>query len=196
MLNVFITWQPFKGYFFNGDMRSFHIADGCITFYNDNGETYDVKLDYGCQFCLPLKNVNSFKVHKKVDFTKNEAFGVKVARRSSLDEKNSIRLYIPMSAVDFKIGNEYDERIGDIIWTRQNVTLNVEYYRTYGGQSHPNVGILNDKQIFVKVIKSSRYTDDYNHADALAKEINENCHTSISALNVLWILEKYNITRK
>ncbi len=196
MLNVFIRWQPFKGYFFNGDMRRFHIADACITFYNDNGETYDVNLEYGCQFCLPLKNVNSFKVHKKVDFTKNEAFGVKVTRRSRFDEKNSIRLYIPMSAVDFKIGNEYEEIIDNVIWTRQNVTLNVEYYRTYCGQSHPNVGILNDKQIFVKAFKSARYTDDYSYAVALAKEINENCRTSISVLDVLWILEKYNITRK
>ena len=194
-LNTIISWIPFRGYFIDIDMKRFHLANGCITFYDSKTlVTYDVKLDYGCSFIIPLTDI-TFAIRNKLDLSRYEVFGIRVPKKNKYDEPNSIRVYIPMKAVNFTIGEPFMESTEDTIKIYKRLTFNAEYFRTYQNQSHDGM-VATEDRLSVKSFIDSKYTARYQYVLDLVNEIRGKCGFTVDAYKLKEILKHYTIKAK
>lgn len=198
MDTLHIWWKPFCGYFAAADNHAvpFHLDPAYIIFYNEQGETVEVSLDYGCSLGINLKDV-PFKVRKKVCYTNNEVFVVTHKRKNKYDEKNNATLYVPMSLCDLQIGKPFEVTEGTIIYTLRNVFFDIEYYNTYCGQPHPKVQVMNEEsRLIVETHVSSRHTDEYEKTLKLTEDMNKTCGVMIDAYTLNKVLQHYKLIKK
>lgn len=196
VLNSNIYWIPFRGYFVNIDMKCYHLRDACINFYDENGNTYPVSLDYGCGFTMPFKNID-FHVRKSVNFTGNEVVIIKHKKTNKYDENNNASLYVPLKALDVTISTDFEEEHGNMIYTFCEVAFKGEFFRTFGNQNHPNIIVgVNKDRLYFKMFKTSRYTEEFINVQKLAREIERECEIRIDSYILQKILKHYTIKKK
>ena len=164
--NVFINWKPFVGYMASLDGYEFRLECGDLVFYDNDGNKFDVVLEYGCGFMLPIKDIE-FNIRKKEDFTRNEMFAIRKPKKNKYDEPNNVNLYIPLSAVGLKVIGEVEEESSCLIHTYDEVEFNAEYFRTWGNQPHERMMVISSNginRLRMRVHKKMRYTDEWNKA--------------------------------
>ena len=193
--NALIFWEPFKGYFVRINFTDYHLQNGEIVFYNEDGNTLNVRLDYGCSFFIPIRDAE-FKVRKKVDFTRNEVFVKKFARKSKYDEPNSVAFYVPMKSVNLKVGNEYEVKGETFVTTYKKVTFNADYFRTFCNQSHPQMETFDNKILSVAMYVNTRYSDEFQRYADLSDDIFKTCGRRIDSNTIKELLKHYDIVKK
>lgn len=196
MVNAFINWVPFDGYFIILDGQRFHITNGRLIFYNEKGETCEVDLQYGCRFLIKFNDIN-FAIRKKVDFTRNEVFAIKTPKRSKYDKNANAIVYIPMSAVNLEFGTPHEIKDDCFVKVKNSVTFNVEHFHSFGDQSHPDIIVDNDNgRATFNIYLSTEFSKEYKELLDLTEEINKTCGCNISTYDLSKIFKHYNITKR
>lgn len=193
--NVFIHWKPFVGYMVAVGYMDFRLEGGDLIFYDKEGSEYNVTLEYGCGFMLPIKDIE-FNIRKKVNFTRNEMFAIRKPKRNKYDEPNNVNFYIPLTAVDFNVNGEVEEEGERLIHTYDEVEFNAEYFRTWDDQPHERMVVKKSNgidRLKVRVYKRMRYNDEWKNAMETAHRINETCNTNLSPSDVQKIIKHYKL---
>lgn len=192
MVNAYINWKPFEGYFFNLGSYHLHLMGATINFYESNGSIVPMRLDDGCRFWLNTK-ADDFHVRRSKNFSRNEIFAIKHTEYG----RAAWEVYVPMDSVNLSYNGEIEQVTDDgyHISKYHSYLLEVEYFEYWGEPEVKHIEAI-DNMVKFSTNHQSVPTRKQKELDKIQQEIKETCGVIIYDYELKKILEHYKFVKK
>lgn len=164
-----------------------------ICVFNKEGVTFEIPLEDLMSCWLRLNGEYSIVNRKKVNFTRNEVFVVKIYSKYY----NEYVLYIPMESLGTERIEDEDIELDNaqFIYTYKKYIIGVEDVKFFTEGNRNKFVPLDDTKSVIYYYKDHRPTDKHIKLMNLIADIEKTCGVLVDTWKIEKILENYKITK-